>query len=230
MQNPSQIAFGPVKNPPTIPEEPNFHQLGLAIFNFAGDHDGKGPPGTINIEGPGSGIYAVWLDNNNPHPEFGKFRAHGLLAQEKYFDNPRALYCPSWRHPTTQLGVSNPPGGGWFFRDEIPPTQRWIQTGYHYRASFDGPNFRMANLDSDPGNWAIMADAFSDPSRGVVWHHETGYNVLYIDSHAEFYRDSEHKIRDLNGGRTYHAGSGNYMMQESVWRYDFGDEPDPRRR
>ena len=107
----------------------NFHQLAIAIFNFAGDYDGKGPPGCINLESPGAGIYAVWIRGGKMHPEFGRFRAHALLAEKRYLDNPRALYCPSWKHPTTQLRVSNPPGGGWFPSDELPAAQHWIQTG-----------------------------------------------------------------------------------------------------
>ena len=208
----------------------NFHQLAIAIFNFAGDYEGKGPPGVINLESPGAGIYAVWIRGATKHPEFGRYRAHALLAEKRYLDNPRALYCPSWKHPTTQLGVSNPPGGGWFSLDKLPAAQHWIQTGYHYRGSFDGPNFRVANLDADPGSWTIMADAFSDPNRGVDMHHETGYNVLFLDSHVEFYSDPTKRIRDLNGGRTYHAGAQNYMIQEGVWRYDFGSEASPTRR
>lgn len=217
----------------------NLHQMGIALHVFGGDYEEKAPPGTINVEGPGSGIYAVWLINVQPHREFGRFRGLGILAQERYFDAPEALYCPSWKHREVQLGKSDPPGGGWFYREEIPDGQRWMQISYHYRSSLASSTsgtgsdaYRVANLASDPATTAIMADAFSDPTRGVDLHHRTGYNVLYLGGHTEFQRDPEFGIRDLAGGNNlaYHAGVAGYRLQETVWRYRFGDEIDPDAR
>ncbi len=210
----------------------NEHQLGLALHLFAGDHEEKAPAGTCNVEGPGSGIYAVWLRSGIEHPEHGKFRGLGILAQERYFDAPQALYCPSWKHKELQLNKSIPPGGGWFYNDEIPAAQRWMQVSYHYRSSFNAPDLRVANLANDPGSAAVVADAFSDPTRGVDLHHKTGYTVLYLDGHTEFKKDPQFKIRDLAGGgrQAYHAGATGYRLQEEVWRYDFGDEQPPEGR
>ena len=207
----------------------NEHQLGIGMHVFAGDHKQKAPLGTCNVEGPGSGIYAVWLRNGIDHPDHGKFRGLGILAQERYFDAPQALYCPSWKHKEVQLNRSLPPGGGWFYGNEIPAAQRWMQISYHYRSSFDIPNHRVAHLANDPGNAAVVADAFSDPTRGVDLHHKTGYTVLFLDGHTQFHKDPTFKIRDLAGGgkRAYHAGGAGYRMQEEVWRFEFGEEPRP---
>ena len=76
---------------------------------------------------------------------------------------------------------------------------------------------------------AVVADAFSDPTRGVDLHHKTGYTVLFLDGHTQFHKDPTFKIRDLAGGgkRAYHAGGAGYRMQEEVWRFEFGEEPRP---
>lgn len=211
----------------------NLHQLGIALHIFGGDHEEKSPPGNINISGPGTGIYAVWLSTAEDLPEYGRFRGLGILAQLRYFDAPEALYCPSWKHKEVQLGKTDPPGGGWFYESEIPDGQRWMQVSYHYRSSLQGSSsrlgsetYRVANLASDPATTAIMADAFSDPTRGVDLHHKTGYTVLYLGGHTTFYKDPGFEIRDLEGGGqfAYHAGVRGYQLQESVWRYRFGDE------
>ena len=214
----------------------NLHQLGIALHIFGGDHEEKAPPGNINVSGPGTGIYAVWLSSAEDLAEYGKFRGLGILAQLRYFDAPEALYCPSWKHKEVQLGRTDPPGGGWFYESEIPSGQRWMQVSYHYRSSLEGSSsgsgterYRVANLASDPATTAIMADCFSDPTRGVDLHHKTGYTVLYLGGHTTFYKDPGFEIRDLEGGGkfAYHAGVRGYQLQEEVWRYRFGDEIPP---
>ena len=98
------------------------------------------------------------------------------------------------------MNRSLPPGGVWFYRNEIPAAQRWMQISYHYRSSFDIPSHRVAHLANDPGNSALVVDAFSDPTRGVDFHHKTGYTVLFLDGHTQFHKDPTFKIRDLAGG------------------------------
>ena len=74
------------------------------------------------------------------------------------------------------------------------------------------------NSVKDSGAMAFMADVFSDPSRGVQYHHQNGYNVAYADGHSEFVKDLEGKIRDFGGGLTYHV---DHIRQDFVWKKFF---------
>ena len=75
-----------------------------------------------------------------------------------------------------------------------------MQISYHYRSSFDIPSHRVAHLANDPGNSSLVVDAFSDPTRGVDFHHKTVYTVLFLDGHTQLHKDPTFKIRDLAGG------------------------------
>lgn len=63
-----------------------------------------------------------------------------------------------------------------------------------------------------------MADVFSDPRRGVQYHHKNGYNVAYTDGHSEFVKDLEAEIQQFGGGLTYHV---DHSRQEYVWKKFF---------
>ena len=68
-----------------------------------------------------------------------------------------------------------------------------------------------------PFETPIVADHFSDPRRGVNFHHKEGYNVLYLDGSVGWVRDVGFEIWNYNGGFTYHAGASRYRLQEEVW-------------
>jgi len=63
-----------------------------------------------------------------------------------------------------------------------------------------------------------MADMFSDPDRGVAFHHKTGYNVAYTDGHSEFVKDLNHQIDEFGGGTSYHT---DHVRQDYVWKTFF---------
>ena len=65
---------------------------------------------------------------------------------------------------------------------------------------------------------AFMADVFSDPGRGVGYHHGNGYNVAYADGHSEFVKDLQHEIQEFGGGSTYHV---DHRRQDFVWKKFF---------
>jgi prepilin-type N-terminal cleavage/methylation domain-containing protein len=204
----------------------NEHQTHIAHVGWAGDHYQifvSGQPVFHNV-----GHYAVWGNTSdfkaNPaYPEYGRFRKHGVLVHKGYLPNGKLFYCPSW---TGVIGWQKTgdeidgAGGGWFedLADK-PAEQKYMQTTYHYNVTFDsnGSNnvgaWRPARL-SDPGADPLMADAFSDPRRGVDLHHVTGYNVLTLDGSVFFYDDPNHRIRDLKGGSDYHT---QYAWQRRVW-------------
>jgi len=231
----------------------NLHQTGVAHVTWAADHYTwlvEGQPAFAPGNPPSQGQYAVWWRGwNSPRKlEYGgSFTKHGALAATGYHASPQAFYCPSWINPWTQFETSGAEfisgyRGGGFWRDpsQAHPSQRWMQTSYHYNSQFGSHDYRKqsawrgARLNVDPGTAALMADAFSDPrgaswfpdgGRGVNQHHRTGYSVLYLDMHVAWNDDPEHFVRDLKGGNTYHAGAANYSTYQSrVWRF-FEDRP-----
>lgn len=204
----------------------NLRQTGIAAQAFADEHMGDFPPGQAATDNGSSGIYAVYVSSITDLPEFGRYRAHGILGDRDYVPDKRVFYCPSWDGYPLQYGNSLPPGGGWPVDGILPAGQTWIQTNYHYRSTFGGNDparWRPAKIGGDPSSMALMADAFSDPNRGIDVHHKEGYNTLFLDSHVDFKLDPEHFVRDFNGGTTYHAGAANYLLMEEVWQQFFDD-------
>jgi len=187
-----------------------------------------------------SGHYAVWVrDWKNPKPtrgsEYGgKYTKHGALVAMDYLPTGRMFFCPSWTLPWIQYRTSGQhgfgqTGGGWFEdENEIPGGQKFMQTSYHYNSMFGSPDYdvvddwRGANLALDDPTAALMADAFSQPKRGVDFHHVDGYNVLLLGAAVQFYSDPDDTIRDLNapaGDDGYFAGKKNYrLFQSRAWR------------
>lgn len=190
---------------------------------YADDNDSRFPYSHMESS-PGSGSYAVWIRGglNNPKTPNG-FLAHGLLFNSRLITDPKLFYCPGNQNKTLKYGepaIDNP-GGGWP-RGDVPedlgPNQNWVQTTYHYRSLWDGRKWRAINVTRDGGHLAFMADMFSDPSRGVKWHHKTGYNVAYSDGHSEFYQDENDRIEQFGGGTTYHV---DHSRQDYVWKKFF---------
>lgn len=187
-----------------------------------------------------SGHYAVWTRTwKNPKPsrgaEYGgKYLKHGALVSRGYLPTGRMFFCPSWTLPWIQYRTSGADGfgqtgGGWFEdRANMPKAQLFMQTSYHYNSMFGSPDYdrvdawRGANLLLDDPSAALMADAFSQPIRGVDFHHVEGYNVLFLGGHVDFHHDPNYTIRDLNasaGDRGYFVGKKNYrLFQSRAWR------------
>ena len=142
---------------------------------------------------------------------------------------PRAFYCPSWKHPYHQYDVVDTAGldlhggpndyGGWPAGGPGPLRHRGIS--YQYRSTFglaveDGsvgrgspPSLNMG------GNPAIVADHWS--RRYVLWAnfgHDDGYPTLYLDGHSAWTGDKDHAFMDE---MCEHFSHGNWGKQEFLW-------------
>jgi len=199
----------------------NLKSCGYAGVLYGNDNAGQFPACHMEIS-PGSGSYAVWISGNQDKPTKG-YMAHGLLFYYKLISEPKVFYCPGNNNKTLKYGEPIPgePGGGWP-RGDIPedlgPGQAWVQTTYHYRSLWDEHKWRSVNAVKDSGGMAFMADMFSDPSRGIEYHHKNGYNVAFTDGHSEFVKDLEHEIQEFGGGQTYHV---DHSRQDFVWKRYF---------
>jgi len=190
---------------------------------YADDNNCKFPYCHVESS-PGTGSYAVWTRGGQTNPKKpGGFLAHGIFFYSGLITEPKLFYCPGNRNKSLKYGepdVSSP-GGGWprgIIPDDLGPNQNWVQTTYHYRSLYDGQRWRAVNSMKDGGEIAFMADMFSDPRRGVSYHHKSGYNVAYTDGHSEFVKDLDHRIEDLGGGASYNT---DYTRQDYVWKTFF---------
>jgi len=196
---------------------------GQAGVLYANDSDGQFPYCHMDVS-PGSGSYAVWVRNRLSNPEIKGYIAHGLLTYHRLITVPELYYCPGNNNPTLQYGKPSltSPGGGWPSSGRIPedlgPKQNWVQTTYHYRSLWDERTWRSVNSVKDSGGLAFMADVFSDPRRGVEYHHKNGYNVVYTDGHSEFVKDLEGEVQKFGGGTTYHV---DHSRQDEAWKRFF---------
>ena len=219
----------------------NQHQTHNAHLAWVSDHMGEFVAGQPVYDPAGSnsggtGHYAVWFRgwNGSKNQEYGgSYTKHGALVRRGYLPDGKTFYCPSW---TGTIGWqksgsahTGTPGGGWFEDEaDVPASQSWMQTTYHYNSTFgyeQSPSLSgwRAPRITDSGSAALMADAFSDPIRGVDQHHGDGYNVLNLGGAVAYYSDPDHEIRDLNGGSTYHAGTANFQIfQAPAWRMLIG--------
>ena len=213
----------------------NLHQTGMAHIIWAKDHEEQfveGQPVYFN-----TGHYACWFRGRTPpadHAEYGPYTKHAALVKNGYLPSGKIFYCPSWTFPSVQYGVSAQSfnlaggygrGGGWFEDPaDVPAGQVWMQTSYHYNCTFSSEdNPRVRDMRSartyDRGDRPLMTDAFSDPGRGVDWHHKDGYNVLMLNGSTFFHSDPDNEIRDLNGGVTYHYGTTMYEVHQAwAWK------------
>jgi len=197
--------------------------LAQAGVLYAMDNDSKFPSCHMEVR-PTAGSYAIWIQNGIDDPITpGGFLAHGLLAYNGQIADPKVFYCPGNENKDIKYGAIalNPYGGGWpkgKVPDDLGPEQRWIWTTYHYRSLWDGKRWRAVSTVKDSGHIAFMADMFSDPRRGVQYHHRTGYNVAYTDGHSEFIKDLGENIEDLNGGGVYFT---DHKRQDYVWKTYF---------
>ncbi|MFC1652108.1 type II secretion system protein [Planctomycetota bacterium] len=199
----------------------SIRQLAFAGVMYSEDNRGMFPPGQALY---GSwGIYPVWIRTNSKNRGF---LAHGVLYEQGIIKEPKLYYCPGNMNPDLRFGKYTPPnkGGGWptggRIPEDVPATQNWIWSTFHYRSLWTGSEWRALSSQKDNGGTALFADVFSDPSRGVELHHKSGYNVGYIDGHVSFVKDPERVIEGLNGGNTYHV---DYGIQDYAWK-EFFDE------
>lgn len=155
----------------------NLKQIGLAIHMYADAHDGKLPP---LVEKSGNKIWGNWLGSSwNPY-------GLGHLISNGYITNPEVFYCPSNRMCRFEEQY-------WF---DIKGAESWMT--YRYRNNnWQGHPMKWAETKvpekaTESGTLSIVAD---DPYRD--WQleaHKTGYNVLYLDGHAEWVADKDNKI------------------------------------
>jgi len=189
---------------------------------YADDNNGRFPECHKQLS-PNSGSYAVWIRGRANDPETQGFMAHGLFFYHGLIKDPKVFYCPGNRTETLKYGepAVSGAGGGWPKGDvpeDLGPNQNWVQTTYHYRSLWDGRKWRAVSSVKDGGHMAFMADVFSDPRRGVEFHHRSGYNVAYSDGHSEFFRDLDRRVQNFGGGTTYHV---DHSRQDYVWKKFF---------
>lgn len=199
----------------------NLRQLSTAAIAYSADNDGSMPPrsdiGLIN------GTFAIWVSGPSwsNSPLYGKYRRHGVLMDQGYSDSPEILYCPKMTETHEWLKVGGDSGTGqvgWFYEDEIPASAASIGSSYHYRETYTGEEYvdgvavsggfnKTLSMERDSPDLVLFSDAFSDPEndRSVDEHHGNGYNFSRLDGSGEFYIDTAHEIRDLNGGAKYNS-------------------------
>ena len=201
----------------------HLEQLGIGHNLFAAEHNGSLPPHQAKLDNLGQGVYAVYSRHWKKTAEYDRYRGNGILYYLGYIKS-EFLYCPSWTHPYTQHRQVNPTnyrGGSIWLLPEFPSHQAWMQTSYAFRGARDlleHNDPRSPHMFRDPPTATpIVSDHFSDPRRGSNFHHQDGYNTLYLDGSVDWVSDPDEEIRLYNGGRTYHAGRANYKKQERVW-------------
>ena len=147
------------------------------------------------------------------------------MFQSGLIKEPKLYYCPGNFNPDLRYGkyAAPNPGGAWpkgDIPDDVPSSQLWIWSTFHYRSLWTGSEWRAVNINKDSAGIAVFADVFSDPARGINLHHKSGYNVGYADGHVKFVKDPDHMIENLNGGNTFHT---NWDTHDYVWK-EFFDE------
>jgi Tfp pilus assembly protein PilE len=211
----------------------NLHTTSIGLTHYALDQKYQLPQGYPSYDQATEGVYYIWARST---VSAGKaWRAHGALIEPRY-TLPRVFYCPSNHHPNLQydkasglviivpedpIVVSGKAGGWPSSGDPMRDEYQYVWTGYHYRSSFDGEPvglpWRQAKLRKDPGHEPIMADVFSDPARGVTFHHAEGYTVLNLAGGARFVEDRELKVLNWNGGQQYFYTLNGHRRQKEVW-------------
>lgn len=161
-----------------------------------------------------SGVISIWesgATGGAPAPQdqyLLGFQGHGVLWGLDYISDARILYCPSWSND--RYGLTDDVNG---YAAAVTAKQEvtsgsalsigFASNTYQYRATFDFNKNGGGASASRPGRFGFLeevesdvpvnADAFSVlfGKPAVRWHHETGYNVLYLDSHAAYVNDPQ---------------------------------------
>ena len=159
---------------------------------------------------------SIWESGLNPRTQYLKgFQGHGVLWGLDYISEAAILYCPSWT--AAEYGITDDEHGlaaAIAVRDSVkngalgsPLPTNFVSNTYQYRATFDFGKNGSGAQDSRPGRYGfekaasdvpVNADAFSvlfgQPA--ALWHHETSYNVLYLDGHATSIIDTGNVLID----------------------------------
>ena len=199
----------------------SIRQLAFAAVMYSENYGGTFPPGQA-LHGSW-GIYPVWISTLSKNQGF---LSHGVLYEQGLITEPKLYYCPGNTNPDLRYGRYLAPnkGGGWPAHgrvpEDVPDTQSWIWSTFHYRSLWTGSEYRALSSNKDNSGTAFLADVFSDPGRGIEFHHKSGYNVGYMDSHVRFVKDPERVIEGLNSGNSFWT---DYGIQDYVWK-EFFDE------
>jgi prepilin-type N-terminal cleavage/methylation domain-containing protein len=190
-----------------------FHTLGFAQAQHGLDNKGelvrhaRWDPQTIFSRSFGD----FWIQNWGTED---KWTGAGLLWYREYIPDPRMIWCPANKSPN--LAFDHPE---WGWRED-PYTQgkKWMASPTHQRLV-------LSDLDDIPNHsgTAAFADGFITSSfynpgleDSVLYHHEIGYSVAYLDGSTNFYFDGDQDILAL------HIGSGAWDDQETlVWQEYF---------
>ena len=104
---------------------------------------------------------------------------------------------------------------------------------YHYRETYAGEDYRQGrtvgtgdlkqtlNLDKHSPDLVLVADAFSDPKRGIQSGHIDGYNFARLDSSGEYYQDPEQKIDKFNGTRAWNTSQ--WLVERAFESFRWGE-------
>lgn len=205
----------------------NQRQNAIGLFSYSVDHDNQLPRSNAQVN-TSQGVFQVWVNGYPVDAKDERYVGHGLLMYRRTLQEARSFYCPRNDDTTIQYDPATSPntGGGWPagslpHEGGLPTGQVAVQTHYHYRSFLDEASntWRSVDLDRErPSETAMMADNFSEMTRGVDIHHRDGYNVAYADGHGAFVRDPGFEIRDYNGGSAYHFAEFGYRLQHEVWR------------
>ncbi len=141
----------------------------------------------------------------------------GLLYHLKYVSDYAVYVCPtferSWGGPWF-----NRPTGPVHLRNAMPANSLYNSSmTYHTRRALPYEESRLAfggpydtfddivmllntgvAMVSKPSNFSFMADRFTTPDAALM-SHVPGVNVLYLDGHVRFYRDSTGQVLYNNG-------------------------------
>ena len=210
----------------------NLKQMATSNTAFAADNNGDSVPGSDDGMGTGvyaiwrDNPRGSWklqkgVESDN-YRRFGLYRRPGVLVNEGYSDTPDSLYCPAVtrNHPWLRPGgimPSIPSQSGWFYENERPADIRIMGMSYHYRETFGGKPYKtgvnasgkgfsfnhILNMQKHPTDMVLLADAFSDPDRGIADAHRDGYNFARLDGSGMYYLDPSNEVDNFNGGNGY---------------------------
>jgi prepilin-type N-terminal cleavage/methylation domain-containing protein len=204
----------------------NLKQLATANAAFAADNDGASAP--RSDVGLSAGTFAIWVKGglwNNGHPEsnrrFGRYRRPGVLMNEGYSTEPSIMYCAAFseNHEWLKPATLRPDRrySGWFYDQDRPSSVSVMNMSYHYRETYAGKDYDQSatirnrdlkhtlNLDRHSTELVLVADAFSDPARGIQSGHIDGYNFARLDSSGEFFQDPDQEIDNFNNGTRWNT-------------------------
>ncbi len=162
----------------------NVRNLGLAAFVYANDNDGMLPETVYWDDDKWKAVSnsSYFIRNYGWLPDFDGYVRWGKLWGQEYLTDCGYFYCPSQTNPTFA-----------YPQDPNPAELDELRASYMFRSCtwdhFANPvdTFQFGKTEGCP---AIAADLFHDQyDRGLYPErlvHETGYNVLYIDSHVTF--------------------------------------------